>query len=199
MKSVLAAALMCACVFSARAQATIDRITLFNAQIPTEIWMTEPWTTEWILGVSDQPAGPLLNAPDSSISGIAVGDYWLFADPATLGRFPVLTVRLGDGTLLVALFRVVGDNGTAQSWERVAGSPVLSLGWAQGVVDLVGTTNGVHPNGINDLYMQASLGTALAGVANVADVAIVPEPGQAWLLLSGIGLLAAWRRRTGSR
>lgn len=191
MKWLLAPALFAALVLPAHAQTTIDRITLFNSQNPGVIWMTEPFTTEWILGVSDQAAGPLLNAPDSSVSGLAPGDYWLFADPAALGRFPVLVVRLSDGTQLTALFRVIGDNGSAQSWQRLAGSPDLALGWAQGVVDLVGTTDGVTPDGINDLYLYASLGAR----QGAAVIAAVPEPGAAALLLAGAGLVAGFAAR----
>ncbi len=144
---------------AARAATTIESLTLFNSQAPTEIWMTEPFTTEWILGVSDAPAGPLLNAPDSSVRGIPQGRYWLFVNPADIGAYPTLTVRLADGTRLSAVFRVAGTNGSGVAWERVAGSPRLELGWADGAIDLVGTTNGTVPDGTLDFYLKATLGT----------------------------------------
>ena len=175
---------------SAQAETTIERLTLFNAQNPGVIWMTEPRTTEWILGVSDQPFGPILNAADSSISHLPLGSYWLFADPADIGARAVLSLRLSDGSRLTALFQVVGSNGTAQAWERLAGSSQLALGWADGVVDLVGQTDGTSPNGINDLYLYARLG------APSLSAAAVPEPGPGPLLLLGLAFagLAVKRR-----
>ena len=170
---------------SAHAETTIERITLFNAQNPGIIWMTAPRTTEWILGVSDQAFGPILNAADSSISHLPLGNYWLFADPADIGSRAVLSLRLSDGSRLTALFQVVGGNGTAQAWERLAGSSQLSLGWADGVVDLVGKTDGTSPDGINDLYLFATLG------APAFSAAPVPEPGPRALLLLGLAATAA--------
>jgi len=173
---------------SVHAETTIERLTLFNAQNPGIVWTTAPRTTQWILGVSDQPFGPILNASDSSISDLPLGNYWLFADPADIGTRAVLSLRLSDGSRLAALFQVVGSNGSAQAWERLAGSSQLSLGWAGGVVDLVGQTNGTGPDGINDLYMFATLGAPSLAAAPV------PEPGQGGLLLLGVAAVAARAR-----
>lgn len=159
MKSLLVLVGLCLHTVLVQAQPAIERLALFNSQNPGVIWMTEPVTTEWILGVSDAAAGPLLNAPDSSVSGIPQGRYWLFANPADIGAYPTLTVRLADGTRLSALFRVVGTNGSGVAWERLAGSPRLELGWAEGAIDLVGTTNGTAPDGTLDFYLKATLGT----------------------------------------
>lgn len=165
---------------SAHAEATIERLTLLNAQNPGVIWTTQPRTSQWILGVSDQAAGPLLNAADSSITGLPLGNYWLFADPADIGTYAVLGVGLSDGSRLTALFQVSGSNGTPQAWQRLAGSSQLALGWADGVIDLVGRTDGTRPNRINDLYLYATLG------APALAAAPVPEPGQGALLLLGL-------------
>ena len=82
-----------------QASTTIDDITLFNSQNPGEIWVTTP-VFQWILGVSDNPQGPLLNQADTTIKGIPLGQYWLFADPASLGSRPELLVHLSDGRTL---------------------------------------------------------------------------------------------------
>lgn len=160
MKATMAALALALSLGAARAEPTVEQISLVNSQDRTQVWTTEPVTTEWILGVSDQPAGPLLNAADSSVSGLPPGTYWLFADPGTLGEYPALLVRFSNGRRLAAVFRVKGVNGTDQAWQRVAGSAELSVGWAPGVIDLVGTTNGVAPDGINDLYMVVTVGRA---------------------------------------
>ena len=163
---------------------TISDITLFNSQNPGQIWITSSPSLHWILGVSNQPNGPLLNAPSASVAGIPQGDYWLFADPANLGLYPQLDVTLSDGSSLSALFQVVGNNGVAQPWTRLNGSTQLSLGWAAGTADLVGTYGGIRPDGINDFYMTATIG-----------VAPVPVPAAVWLFGSGLlGLIGIAKR-----
>lgn len=142
----------------ARAQVTIESFTLMNALNNDYVWTTAPISTEWILGVSDQPTGPLLNGPDSRISHLPLGRYWLFADPAMLGKLALLSVQLSDGRTLAARFRVKGSNGSERQWRRLDGSAELSLGWAPGVIDLVGTTNGTQPDGVNDLYLDVMVG-----------------------------------------
>ena len=166
------------------AAVTITDITLFNSQDPGIIWITSSPSSHWILGVSNQPHGPLLNAPNASVAGIPQGNYWLFADPANLGPIPELDVTLSDGSSLSALFQVVGNNGVAQSWSRLSGSTQLSLGWATGTADLVGTYGGIRPDGINDFYMTATIG-----------VAPVPVPAAVWLVGSGLlGLIGIAKR-----
>lgn len=171
---------------------TISDITLFNSQNPGQIWDTSSPSLHWILGVSNQPNGPLLNAPSTSVAGIPQGDYWLFADPLNvpvspywnLGLYPQLDVTFSDGSSSSALFQLVGNNGVAQPWTRLNGSTQLSLGWAAGTADLVGTWGGIHPDGINDFYMTATIG-----------VAPVPVPAAVWLLGSGLlGLISIAKR-----
>ena len=175
MNKFIAVFLLFTLTFSAQAAVTIKDITLFNSENPGQIWVT--WTTgHWILGVSDKPSGPLLNAPNSSIEGIPQGNYWLFADPAGLGTHPQLDVTLSDGSTMSAIFEVAGSNGTAQSWARLSGDSLLSLRWAEGTIDLVGTYGGITPDGTNDFYMFASIG-------------LVPEPSQYAMLLLGIGVI----------
>lgn len=133
--------------------------------------------------MSDRPEGPLLNQADTTIKGIPLGQYWLFADPANLGSRPELLVHLSDGTTLDTIFDATGSNGIANTWSRISGSPELSLGWAQGTIDLVGTYGGWAPNGINDFYLQAQ---------------IVPEPETNAMLLAGLVLLSVLSRRKSS-
>lgn len=175
MKNFIVGTLLIITSLTANASVTIKDITLFNSESPGHIWITSG-TFHWILGVSDKPDGPILNAPNGSIEGISQGNYWLFADPSNLGQFPQLDVTLSDGSTLSALFEIVGSNGTAQSWTRLSGSPLLSLGWADGSIDLVGTFGGITPNGTNDFYMHAAIG--------------VPEPETYLMLLLGLGLLS---------
>lgn len=163
------------------AEVSISDITLFNSQNPGQIWVTSS-TSHWILGVSDHANGPLLNAPNASVAGIPQGNYWLFADPAILGSLPQLNVTFSDGTSISALFQVVGSNGTAQTWTRLSGSSQLSLGWAAGTADLVGTYGGINPDGINDFYMTATIGT-------------VPIPYALWLFSSGLLCLFGFAKR----
>lgn len=176
MNKFIAGFLLFTLTFSAQATALIRDITLFNSENPSQIWVSWP-TFHWVLGVSDKPDGPLLNLPDLSIPQ---GNYWLFADPAGLGAHPQLDVTLSDGSTMSAIFEVAGSNGTAQSWTRLSGDSLLSLGWAEGSIDLVGT--GLGSNGINDFYMHASIG-------------LVPEPSQYAMLLLGIGAIGTVIRR----
>jgi hypothetical protein len=164
---------------ASHASTTINDITLFNSQNQGQIWITTG-TFHWVLGVSDKPEGPLLNQADTTIKGIPLGQYWLFADPAGLGSRPELLVHLSNGTTLDTIFDATGSNGTANTWSRISGSPELSLGWAQGTADLVGTYGGLAPNGTNDFYLQAQ---------------IVPEPETYAMMLAGLGLLGALSRR----
>lgn len=180
MKNFIVGTLFIITSLTANAAVTIKDITLFNSENPGQIWITSG-TFHWILGVSDQPNGPLLNAPNGSVDGISQGNYWLFADPANLGQFPQLDVTLSDDSTLSAIFEIVGSNGTVQSWTHLSGSPLLSLGWADGSIDLVGTYGGITPNGTNDYYMQATLG--------------IPEPETYAMLLTGLGLLGFMARR----
>ena len=170
--------------FSAHSATTISDITLLNSQSPGNIWITTG-THHWILGVSDKPSGPLLNDSDTSISGIATGQYWLFADPANLGNLPELQVTLSDGTKLDAVFQVSGINGSGQTWARVSGDSEISLGWASGAVDLVGTYGGRAPNGNNDFYLST-----------IISATPVPEPHPAALFLLGCATLFLLRQRS---
>ncbi|QOJ23121.1 MAG: PEP-CTERM sorting domain-containing protein [Gammaproteobacteria bacterium] len=181
MKKLIIGVFLIISSFSAQAAVTIKDLTLFNSENPGQIWVT--WTTgHWILGVSDLAHGPLLNAPDASVEGIPQGNYWLFADPAGLGTFPELDVTLSDGSTMSAIFEVSGSNGTAQSWTRISGSPLLSLGWADGSADLVGTYAGISPDGVNDFYMYATIGA-------------VPEPSQYIMLLLGFIIVGSFTKR----
>jgi hypothetical protein len=49
--------------------ATIDSIELINTNNPGPVWWTVDSSQHWILGVSDKAHGPLLNNPDSTITG----------------------------------------------------------------------------------------------------------------------------------
>lgn len=180
MKRKNLAAIILGCLTATSQAQTINSVTLFNSQNPDQIWITWSPSAHWMLGVSEQPFGPILNRADASVSGISQGNYWLYADPAKIGVLPQLEVKLSDGNSLSAVFQLSGTNGTAQSWKRISGSSQLELGWAEGVVDLVGTYGGVQPNGINDFYLYAKLGTAP-----------VPEPHSAVLALLGITMLVA--------
>lgn len=164
---------------TSQASTTIDDITLFNSQNQGQIWITTG-VHHWVLGVSDRPNGPLLNQADTNVKGIPLGEYWLFADPANLGSRPELLVHLSDGRTLDTIFDATGSNGTENTWTRISGSPELSLGWAQGTVDLVGRYGGLAPNGNNDFYLHAQ---------------IVPEPETYAMMLAGLGLLGTLARR----
>lgn len=164
--------------------ATIDSIELINTNNPGPVWWTVDSTQHWILGVSDKANGPLLNNPDSSITGASLGSYYLFANPADLGANPELIVHLSDGTILDTIFNVSGQNGTKNVWSIGSGSNLLSLGWAQGSADLVGTYGGIGGDGTPDLYLKAQVGPSA-----------VPVPAAIWLLGSGLLTLTGINRR----
>lgn len=164
--------------------ATIDSIELINTNNPGPVWWTVDSSQHWILGVSDKVNGPLLNNPDSSITGASLGSYYLFANSADLGANPELIVHLSDGTTLNTIFNVSGQNGTKNVWSISSGSNLLSLGWAQGSADLVGTYGGIGGDGTPDLYLKAQIGPSA-----------VPVPAAIWLLGSALLTLTGINRR----
>lgn len=117
----------------------------------------------YVLGVSQNPGaaptfGPLLNLPDTTIS-IPCGNYYLYAEPTFLGlgQNPQLRVWLSNNTVTSAIFKIVGERGAGTSWTRTDGNKLITLGWASGTADLVGTYQSMVPSGINDFYLQVGI------------------------------------------
>jgi hypothetical protein len=101
-----------------------------------------------------------------------------------LGANPELIVHLSDGTTLDTIFNLSGLNGTKNVWSIKSGSNLLSLGWAQGSADLVGTYGGIGGDGTPDLYLKAQVGPSA-----------IPVPAAIWLLGSGLLTLTGINRR----
>lgn len=121
-----------------------------------QIWDTFN-NSYWVIGVSAEPGGVLLNQSDTTITGLLGRDYWLYAEPTNLGSNPKLEVFLSDGSVIRAIFRISGSPSIANNWERTFGDEKLSLGWAQGTADKVGSDQSMNPSGQNDFYLRAGI------------------------------------------
>jgi hypothetical protein len=179
--------LLCMYLGAGSAQAvTIEGMTLWGGTGSTlgtwnsngQIWDTFP-DAIWELGVSSAPGGPLLNAANETITGLSFGNYYLYAEPTSLGSNAKLDVNLSDSTVLTAVFTLAGANGSGTAWVRSDGASSISLGWASGTANLV-------QGGGNDYYMYAGIG---------AGAGVVPEPETYAMLLAGLGLLGFAGRR----
>lgn len=123
------------------------------------------WNTSqdyiYVLGASRKPNGRLVNQPDTTVSDLGKGAYWLYAESTEqLGNNPKLQVTLADGSVLETVFKLTGTPGTANTWARAFGSIQLKLGWASGVADQVGSGESMVASGTNDWFMKMTyLGT----------------------------------------
>jgi hypothetical protein len=136
----------------------------------------------YVLGVSATPNGTLLNQA-TSISVPFNQNYWLYADPTTLGStalINVFTVELGT---LSAIFNITGISGTESVWTLISGNSQLQLGWAAGTTNKVGAGRILTPSGANDFYLHLTAGTTSA-----------PLPSTLLLLAAGMAILAGSRR-----
>lgn len=136
----------------------------------------------YVLGVSATANGALVNqgASGTTLSVPFGRNYWLYADPTSLGttvNLVVYTVELGT---LNGIFNISGAAGTESVWSLVGGSPLLQLGWAAGTADKVGTFRTLSPNGVNDFYLHLQAGTA------------VPAPSTLPLFAAGIAIMAGF-------
>jgi hypothetical protein len=172
---------------------TIEGLTLYGGNGDTfatwggngQIWNTFN-DGIWVLGVSSAAGGPLLNAADTTISGLAFGNYYLYAEPTSLGNNPKLLVDLSDSTIVAAIFEVVGAPGSGEAWTWKEGDSAITLGWALGTANLVDPGQSMIPSGNNDYYLQVGI-----------HAGVIPLPGAVWLLGSGLAGLAVFRRRFG--
>lgn len=135
----------------------------------------------YVLGVSATPNGTLVNQPNS-ISVPFNQNYWLYAEPTTLGTtalINVFTIELGT---IQAIFNITGISGTESVWSLVSGSSQLQLGWAAGTANKVGAGRIFTPSGANDFYLHLTAGSTS-----------VPLPSTLLLLAVGIAILAGTR------
>lgn len=138
----------------------------------------------WVLGVSEVPGSDLLNQPDTTISGLPLGCYYLYAEPTVLGNNPRLDIRYSDNSLRMTIFEIAGAPGSGTPWAWKAGNADVTLGWAQGFADLVRPGEVMTSNGVNDFYL-------VVGPAGYQ----APLPGAVWLLGTGLLTLAGLQRR----
>ena len=135
----------------------------------------------YVLGVSATPNGTLVNQA-TSISVPFNQNYWLYAEPTTLGStalINVFTVELGT---IQAIFNITGISGTESVWSLVSGNSQLQLGWAAGTANKVGAGRGLVPSGANDYFLHLTAGTTS-----------VPLPSTLLLLAAGMAILAGTR------
>lgn len=148
-------------------------------------WNGQGWNTYadswWVLGVSSQANGPLINQANKTIPSSPMGTYWLYSEPTSLGTNARLVVNLSDGTVLDSIFTLAGTSGTQNVWNRTDGSNLITLGWAQGTANLVGSGATLSPSGGNDCYLQVTVGA-------------VPEPASILLFILALISLSIFRR-----
>ena len=134
----------------------------------------------YVLGVSATPNGTLVNQA-TSISVPFNQNYWLYAEPTTLGSTALINVFTDVGTFQ-AIFNITGISGTESVWSLVSGNSQLQLGWAAGTANKVGAGRGLVPSGANDYYLHLTAGTTS-----------VPLPSTLLLLAAGMAILAGTR------
>jgi len=142
--------------------------------LSTWSWNGQGWNTYtdswWVLGVSAQANGPLINQANKTIPSSPLGTYWLYSEPTSLGTNARLLVNLSDGTVLDSIFTLSGTSGVQNIWDRTDGSDLITLGWAQGTANLVGAGSTLTPSGSNDFYLKVTIG-------------VVPEPASIMLFI----------------
>lgn len=166
---------------------TITGITLYGGEGGSAwSWNGQGWDTYnnywWVLGVSSTPNGALVNHSDTTVSVPFNQDYWLYAEPTSLGSTPKVTV-VTDIDTYETIFTLSGSAGTETTWSILAGSSRLGLGWAAGTADKVLGGQNMTPGGGNDFYLHLQAGTP------------VPLPGALWLMGAGLAGLAGITRR----
>ncbi len=157
----------------------------------------------WILGVSLQPGGDLVQPPGGRALPGPLGDgvYYLYAANQiqnNLGaQYGFITMRLFQGSEHYSVnftrsgvpgeFHLWDQNGNPSPTPGFIGTPTLYFGYAQGQRDKVWNlpTNTGAGDGYADWYL-------VLGV-NVKPT-IIPLPGAVWLLGSGLVGLVGWRK-----
>jgi len=149
------------------------------------VWDTSPGGY-WVLGIASSVTGPLMNGPDTQLAALPEQPFFAFGEPADPGTTAKLEVIRADGSALVALFAVRGGNGSGAQWDRIDGSPELSVAWSRDLGDRVGPGQSLSASGTIDQSFVIGIGMQPAGpAANTSIVGTTSSTSAAAIRLSG--------------
>ena len=146
----------------------------------------------WVLGIGVPEKNRFLNAPDTSILIKGSGKYVLYGEPARIGKNPKIEIRFAGGVKTEAIFEVKGAPGSGEAWVRKDGNPRLSMGWAKGGADKVGTGDSLNPSGRNDLHLLLRVSPPRISVFFLGALSVVQM-----VFLPGFLILAFFRMTDG--